>query len=79
MRVTISENDGAISAGQPEQLFDWTFADHAGRFHRRYDLLPDGRFLMVARTDQTVADALPFDIIVVQNWVEELKARVQRR
>jgi hypothetical protein len=76
MRVAITETGETITAGQPEPLFDWTFFDHAGSLHSRYDILPDGRFLLVAREDQTAVEDSPFDIIVVQNWIEELKARV---
>jgi len=76
MRVAITETGETITAGQPEPLFDWTFFDHAGSLHSRYDILPDGRFLMVAREDQTAVQDSPFDLIVIQNWVEELKARV---
>ncbi len=76
MRVAITETGETITAGQPQPLFDWTFFDHAGSLHRRYDILMDGRFLLVAREDQNGAEDSPFDIVVIQNWVEELKARV---
>jgi len=39
-----------------------------------YDASPDGqRFLMVKETEATAANN---QIVVVQNWVEELKRRV---
>jgi hypothetical protein len=33
--------------------------------HQRYDVAPDGRFLMVENSDD-------FRIVLVQNWAEEL-------
>jgi hypothetical protein len=37
--------------------------------HQRDDVAPDGRFLLVENSDD-------FRIVLVQNWVEELKAKV---
>ena len=38
--------------------------------HQRYDVTPDGeRFLMVENSDD-------FRIVIVQNWIEELKRLV---
>ena len=34
-----------------------------------YDVLPDGRFVMVRRPDQSTTR----EIVVVRNWFEELK------
>ena len=74
MRVALQRNGQTISPGQPEELFDWGFFDHNGRQHRRYDILKDGRFLALLR-NATAEVGSPFDLIVIQNWIEELKTR----
>ena len=53
------------------------FTSPGGFLGRTYDIAPDGqRFLMIKEgggTDQTV---VPASLIVVQQWVEELKRLV---
>jgi Tol biopolymer transport system component len=44
---------------------------------RSYDVAPDGRFLVIQPTPLT--DPAPASIVVVQNWVEELKRLVPTR
>ncbi|MBI4484408.1 MAG: hypothetical protein HY655_00215 [Acidobacteria bacterium] len=69
-------NYGAVSPkpgrGLDDELFDDQFL--GGALHTAaYDVSPDGRFLMVkqgATSDQT--SAAP-QIVVVQNWFEELR------
>jgi eukaryotic-like serine/threonine-protein kinase len=61
-----------LVAGRPQVLFEFAMvAPDAGT--RRYDIAPDGRFLMI-RSGQAEAggDTAP-QIVVVQNWFEELK------
>jgi len=49
----------------------WMVPTYAGRM---YDVSPDGtRFLMMKRADVDEASATRTNIIVVQNWFEELK------
>lgn len=65
----------AFTAGTPVALFD-TKARYAGEFYARaYDVAPDGRFLMLAE-ESISALSKPASFVVVQNWFEELKARV---
>ena len=42
---------------------------------RRYDLAPDGRFLMIKESDTTFEDAVaaPRQIVVVEGWSDELR------
>ncbi len=64
----------AFGAGTPTKLFDTRY--FAATNARTYDVSRDGqRFLMikVAGGDPT---STPTGIVVVLNWVEELKARV---
>jgi Tol biopolymer transport system component len=75
MRVAVEREGTTLTAGQPEELFEWAFYMRRGPA-RLYDVGPDGRFLMVAEEDQTGSADSPYDLIVVQNWFEELKRRV---
>ena len=54
-----------IEASRPELLFDGPYTvDLSG--HQRYDLAPDGRFLMVENSED-------FRVVVVEGFFEELK------
>jgi serine/threonine-protein kinase len=73
-----------FSAGNPTRLFEAHSAVLDGRFSgigtvRTYDVARDGRFLMIK--EDAIADehAAPPSIVVVQNWLEELKRRVPAR
>jgi len=59
--------------GVPRQLFEGRYGASSGI--RSYDVTADGRrFLMVQQKERPAVAAS--EIILVQNWVEELKARV---
>lgn len=73
MAVDISTQHG-FAAGTPRMLFE-------GRYQTapfpiaNYDVSPDGeRFLMLKPTEQ--AQSAPTQIVVVQNWFQELKQKV---
>jgi hypothetical protein len=60
-------------AGAPKILFEGAYVQYAAT--RGYDVTPDGRrFLMVQPKDRPAHK--PRHMILVQNWVEELKRRV---
>jgi len=61
----------AFSAGPPRPLF--SLADYvlAGTRGIRYDVAPDGRFLMLK--DDTGISAAQSRVVVVQNWFAELR------
>jgi hypothetical protein len=60
-----------LSWGSPVKLF--AVSDVFTRVHRNYDVSADGRrFLMLKDVGNSKAD----DIVVVLDWVEELKAKV---
>jgi serine/threonine-protein kinase len=61
-----------LQPGNPSKLFSGNY--FVGLIGITYDVAPDGRFLMVKRSPTDVADASR--ILVVENWFEELKARV---
>ena len=75
MRVAIERDGTTLTAGRPEELFEWLFYNRPGQ-GTEYALGPDGRFLMVARNAQTGSADSPYDLVVVQNWFEELKRLV---
>jgi Tol biopolymer transport system component len=66
--------DAAFSAGQPRRLFP--VKPFGGRLGGDYEVSPDGkRFLFIL--DGPPAAAGPAHVIVVQNWIEELKERLR--
>jgi serine/threonine-protein kinase len=63
------QNTPAFSASRPRLLFEGPFATSDAS--RNYDVLPDGRFLMVR--DDLVE--MPRRLYVAMNWLEQLRAR----
>jgi hypothetical protein len=62
-----------FAASPPRMLFEGRYG--ATAIVRPYDVSPDGqRFLMVKQKDR--APIFVSQMILVQNWLEELKARV---
>ena len=64
-----------LVAGQPKPLFDVALPPILGG-SRPYDLAPDGRFLMIRRNQDDTGGGTSPEIVVVQNWFEELKRLV---
>jgi hypothetical protein len=63
----------AFSAGKPQVLFEGSWLPTAIS-SPNYDVSPDGqRFLMLKAVDE---DPDARQIVVVQNWLEELKRRM---
>jgi len=63
-----------FTAGKPKMLFAGRYINNTPV--RGYDVTPDGRrFLMMQAKEQPPAPALT-EIVLVQNWFEELKRRV---
>jgi eukaryotic-like serine/threonine-protein kinase len=64
-----------FGAGTPTRLFDRRY--YAYPLQRAYDVSPDGqRFLMITHTASGAQSPAPASIVVVLNWVEELKRLV---
>jgi eukaryotic-like serine/threonine-protein kinase len=71
MAVPITVSGSALTAGTPRQLFEAKGLSTTGPA-RGYDVTPDGqRFLFVRQVD--VPPPPPSPMILVENWVEELK------
>jgi Tol biopolymer transport system component len=73
---------GALwSASAPERVFDATpyYFGTAGNPFWMYDVMDDGRFVMVKPPQGAAAAPQPADHIhIIQNWTEELKKRSER-
>lgn len=62
-----------LTAGRPEVLFDAPLSVSAG--NRPYDVAADGHFLMIVGS-QTDGGTPASQMVVVQNWTDELKRLV---
>ena len=76
--VRVERSDGgSFVVGAPTRLFRGPY--YALQAGRSYDIAPDGkRFVMIKEAAPSTASA-PVQLIVVQNWFEELKRRVPAR
>jgi Tol biopolymer transport system component len=81
MAVSVTANGSSLSLGKPVPLFDLRVQNPGGAIEQYlgsgnpgtgYDVLPDGRFVMVRGPDPIGAR----EIVLVQNWFEELKRLV---
>jgi len=73
MAVSVSEKAGGLLIGPPRTLFSGRFLS-AGQL-QNYDVTANGqRFLMVRTLDP--APEPQTELVLVENWFEELKARV---
>ncbi|HEY1342561.1 MAG TPA: hypothetical protein VGF59_33895 [Bryobacteraceae bacterium] len=77
MAALVDIKSDEFSFAPPQELFSGPFAQITGQFSRSYDVARDGRFLMLLPADANRARTTA-SIIVVQNFVEELKRRVRR-
>jgi hypothetical protein len=77
MAVKVSNSGNDFSFAPPQELFAGPFAPSIGEVGRSYDVARDGRFLMAQPADPKSARTTA-SIIVVQNFIEELKRRVRR-
>ena len=77
--VDVDYGDDRLSVGRPRLLFEHKFSSSTPV--RDYDVMPDGRFLLLFPTDDsTIADLVeevfPRQILVVQNWLAELEEKL---
>ena len=74
------DTDPTFSPGNPEMIFSGDYGvGAAAAVGRNFDISPeDGRFLMIRRPppDSTNEEPVPLELILVQNWHEELLERV---
>ena len=80
MAVPVEARNTAWSAGAPAKILEaryFTGGFGAVTIGRTYDVSPDGRrFLMIKQGDGGGQTSAPPQIVVVQNWFEELRRLV---
>jgi Tol biopolymer transport system component/tRNA A-37 threonylcarbamoyl transferase component Bud32 len=79
MSVAGLDSSGDFSFGAPTQLFAGPFLAIPNPAARSYTVAHDGRFLMIQPPGSEASLQNPGSIVVVQNWIEELKQRVPKR
>ena len=68
------ETTPAFVATQQRELFSGPYLQSSGFRSHTYDIAPDGeRFLMIRESENDTREG---EIILVQNWLEELKRLV---
>ena len=70
------DTDGGFGVGEPRELFASDYAASWRGDPRQYHVRPDGRFLMMREATQTTDDENLTQIVLVQNWHQELKRLV---
>lgn len=76
MYAVAMDAEGELLFGAPELLFNGSFLETPSPETRSFDVARDGRFLMIQAEEATAANDGPPNIVIVQNWFEELKRRV---
>jgi hypothetical protein len=81
MLAVAVENAGeALSFKAAVELFkDASYFRSANPIQRSYDVAPDGRFLMIQPEGGANRLAESDSIVVIENWIEEVKRRVPAR
>jgi Tol biopolymer transport system component len=76
MMVSVDADGERVRIGQPTELFRGDHVAAAIGGGRQYHVAPDGRFLMLKDVASEAGGELPPQVVLVQNWFEELKERV---
>ena len=71
------ETESEFRSGAPAQVTSRGF--YFGSFERTYDVSPDGRRFVVIEVGDTVDETEGHDVVMVENWFEELKRLVPTR
>jgi hypothetical protein len=77
MAVTVTTNP-TLEFGEPRELFRVSepLMQIGAQYYTPWDVGPDGRFMMVRSVNAARDASAP--LIVVENWLEELKAKLGR-
>jgi hypothetical protein len=71
--VSIQGDATTLIAGKPTTLLEAAYVAADGSYERPYDVAADGRFLMI-KDDLSAGDrAAGTTLVVIANWLEELK------
>jgi dipeptidyl aminopeptidase/acylaminoacyl peptidase len=65
------QSETTLVAGRPQVLFEFAMLPTAGG-SRPYDIAPDGRFVIIGSGQAEAGGGPASNLIVVQNWFEEL-------
>ena len=69
------QSETTFGAGRPKVLFEFAMLPNGGA-NRPYDITPDGGLLIIRSDPAQDGDGAPSNLILVQNWTEELKRLV---
>ena len=75
MLAVAVQSGTTLAAGRPQVLFEFATLPGAGGT-RPWDLAPDGRFVIIRSGQAEAGGSAPANLILVQNWFEELKRLV---
>jgi Tol biopolymer transport system component len=75
MLVVPVQSGTTLVAGRPQMLFEFAMAPVVGG-NRPWDLAPDGRFVVIRSGQAEGGGSAPSNLVLVQNWTEELKRLV---
>jgi len=75
MLVVAVQPGTTLVAGRPQVLFEFAMRPVTGGV-RPWDLAPDGRFVIIRSGQAEAGSSAPANLILVQNWFEELKRLV---
>ena len=74
MAVSFNADGDRVRIGPPTELFRGNYVAAIAGGTRLYHIAPDGRFLMLKEASASGdGDELPPQVVLVQNWFEELK------
>jgi serine/threonine-protein kinase len=79
MTAVAIRTEPAIAAGTPRRLFAVKGASMAGDPIRQYDVAPDGQHFVLRLPEESPPPVPVTEIELVQNWFEELRAKVPAR
>ena len=79
MALAVDTSATELSFSTPERLFSGVYMMTEPGTSMSYYVAPDGRFLMIEPPTGAGSNGTPANIVVVQNWAEELKRRAPGR
>jgi serine/threonine-protein kinase len=74
--VRVDTSGLTLVSGPPVKVFDTPYYEPNPQ--RWYDVSPDGRRFLMIKESTPPRSATPASMVVVQNWADELKARLSR-
>lgn len=75
LSVPVQTGTATLAAGRSQVLFEFVMVSPSGG-SRRYDVTPDGRFVMIRSGQAEAGGGTATGIVLVQNWFDQLKRLV---